>query len=911
MCAVRNIDKKLKRIRQWLRGVVIVLMLCCGTGGQGLVTANAQKAQTLGKEQLAALGDSLTIYARAHANVQKVVVKRCERRGGRVTLRTNATLSYLALSEADLDELRGKVSEWVLGTKPENGQVSGKSGSLKGRVLIYSEDKELGELVPSRFRPRREADKYKVANGAMVSYPDAAYETGDGLQGRNIALWASHGKFLRLRDGRWIWQRARLWTTVEDLFSFSFTNPFLVPMLEQSGAVVLQPRERDMHREERVTYTEGRVQSLAMPMADKYALYVRYKAGKQNTPRAVYTIGHQGVVTRVEVNQQMGGDQWLYIGTYGFGQDSAMNYLTVEDGSGKGMAVAHEGVKIGGGVGVSGNPRFMEGARYWLAYNSVPDSVYTYEKKESHYLDDLVSRGRWVNYLNECQGVPVHLALAVHTDAGVREGDSIVGTLAIYSEKDKEGKTRYKKGGNRVIGRDLADYVQTQVVADMRRTLCANWARRELKDGVYAESRIPHVPTLLVEMLSHQNQNDMRYGLDGRAKFIISRAIYKGVLRFLHEQDGTPYVVQPLPVRDFAVSRVAGSDSVQLTWKSRYDSLEVTAEPTYYVVYTRAAGSDWDNGWRVDCEQVTLPVERGKRYDFVVRAGNAGGVSMESEQLSAYIDKKDNKRALIVNGFTRVCGPAMMAGDSLHGGIESRALAIPYGKDPSYIGEQIDFDKRHEWKSDDDCGYGMCANDYAGRYVVGNTFDYPAMHGEVLAAMGYSYVSCSLGALDRLVDEDLVDVVLGKEAAGVGALSSAQRKEIARYLHGGGRLILSGAYIGSGTRDAEALTWARTELHYMPQAAKASKNGLVEMQLRGRETDTYQLYTEPNEWRIACEAPDAIEPVGIGTRVGSYADSFQTAGVATGHRILVLPFMPESVCEFETLWTDCIRYLEK
>ena len=119
-------------------------MLCSGIGGQGLVTANAQKAQTLGKEQLAALGDSLTIYARAHADVQKVVVKRCERRGGRVSLRTNATLSYLALSETDLDELRGKVSEWVLGTKPGNGQVSGKSGSLKGRVLIYSEDKELG-----------------------------------------------------------------------------------------------------------------------------------------------------------------------------------------------------------------------------------------------------------------------------------------------------------------------------------------------------------------------------------------------------------------------------------------------------------------------------------------------------------------------------------------------------------------------------------------------------------------------------------------------------------------------------------------------------------------------------------------------------------------------------------------------
>ena len=877
---------------------VAVVLLLMSIGGNAFAPVCAQNVQRLSKERLHQLGDSLTEYAHARADVMKVSVKSCQLRGNKVDVRTNATLSYLSLNEDDLRALREQVSWWVRGDR-------------KGKVSLYSDDKELGELVTSRFRTRREQDKHKLADAAIVTYPDAAYETSGGLRGKNIALWASHGKFLRLGDHRWMWQRARLWTTVEDLFTFSFTNTYLVPMLEQSGAVVMQPRERDVHREERVAYSSSLMQSLAMPVADEYALYVRYASGAQNTPRALYTICHSGVVTRVEVNQQMGGNGWLYVGTYGFGTDSASNYLTVTDGTGKGLPVPHEGVKIGGGVGESGSPRFMEGARYWLEYNGIPDSVYTYEKKKSHYLDDLVSRGRWVNFLNERQRVPVHLALAVHTDAGVREGDSIVGTLAIYSEKDKEGKTRFRRGGNRLIGRDLADYVQTQVVEDMRRTLCPNWARRELKDGVYAESRIPHVPTLLVEMLSHQNQNDMRYGLDGRAKFIISRAIYKGVLRFLHEQDGTPFVVQPLPVRDFAVARVPGRDSVRLSWQSRFDSLEATAVPAYYVVYSRMAGGDWDNGWRVDCEQVALPLERGKRYDFVVCAGNSGGISMRSEQLSAYISPADTKQAVIVNGFMRVCGPAMMAGDSLHGGILPHALAIPYGKDPSYIGEQIDFDRTHPWLSDDNCGYGMCNNDYDGMWVVGNTFDYPARHGDVLAAMGYSYVSRSLASLERLPDVQLVDIILGKESAGIAALSQRQRKEVARYLRAGGRLLVSGSYIGSGTSDAEALTWARTELHFMPKAVNASRNGLVKMQLRGRETDTYQLFMEPNEWRIACEAPDAIEPVGISVRVGTYADSFLTAGVATGHRILVLPFMPESVCEFESLLTGCVQFLEK
>ena len=883
-----------KEYKKLSRAAVLLLLLCTGMIGTEMEPLCGQK---LGIERLHALGDSLTEYARERADVQKVVVKSCRVKGNRIDMRTNSTLSCLSLGEEDVKALRGKVSMWVRGDR-------------QGRVSIYSDERELGELVTSRFRARRESDRYRLADGALVVYPDAAYESDAGLSGKNIALWASHGLFLRLGDSRWMWQRARLWTTVEDLLSFSFTSGYLVPMLEQSGAVVLQPRERDLHRTERVDTCGGTVHSLSMPVADEYALYVRYTRSASNTPRAVYTVCHQGVETRVSVNQQIGGGQWLYIGTYAFGSDSAANHLTIADGTGKGMALSHEGLKIGGGVGTSGYPRYMEGARYWLEYNGVPDSVYTYEKKKSHYLDDLVSRGRWVNYMNECLHVPVHMALAVHTDAGVRDGDSIVGTLAIYSEKDKDGRTRYRNGGNRLIGRDLADYVQTQVVEDMRRTLCPNWARRELKDGVYAESRIPRVPALLVEMLSHQNQNDMRYGLDGRAKFVISRAIYKGVLRFLHEQDGSEYVVQPLPVRDFAVRRVAGCDSVELTWRSRYDSLEATAEPSYYVVYTRQAGKDWDNGRRVECERVTLPLVRGRHYDFVVRAGNAGGVGMKSEMLSAYIDRKDRRQAVIVNGFDEICAPQMMEGDSLTGGILPRSLAVPYGVDVSYIGEQIDYVRSHPWVSDDECGYGMCSDDYADVPVAGNTFDYPALHGAVLERMGYSYVSSSLGSFDSLPDVYMVDVILGKEKQGIGALSAAHRALLTKYLHGGGRLLLGGSYIGSGACGVDARMWARSVLHFLPGKPKASQNGLIEMRLPGGEETVCQLFMTPNETRIACEWPDAIEPDGVSRGVGRYTDSFLTAGVATGRRILVLPFMMESVCEFDTLYERCVRFLE-
>jgi hypothetical protein len=47
------------------------------------------------------------------------------------------------------------------------------------------------------------------------------------------------------RLARWEWQRARIFQTVEDLYTMSYVLPYLTPMLENAGAVVMLPRERD------------------------------------------------------------------------------------------------------------------------------------------------------------------------------------------------------------------------------------------------------------------------------------------------------------------------------------------------------------------------------------------------------------------------------------------------------------------------------------------------------------------------------------------------------------------------------------------------------------------------------------------------------------------------------------------
>ncbi len=71
-----------------------------------------------------------------------------------------------------------------------------------------------------------------------------------GLSGRHIALWQSHGRYYEATTDRWEWQRAATHRTVEDLYTQSYVLPFLIPMLENAGACVMTPRERDIQPHE-------------------------------------------------------------------------------------------------------------------------------------------------------------------------------------------------------------------------------------------------------------------------------------------------------------------------------------------------------------------------------------------------------------------------------------------------------------------------------------------------------------------------------------------------------------------------------------------------------------------------------------------------------------------------------------
>ncbi|MFA7141000.1 MAG: fibronectin type III domain-containing protein, partial [Proteiniphilum sp.] len=721
-------------------------------------------SQTRRNDSLAQMaGKSLTnIYRETMLRPGRVTIDSIalNKRKKSIELHTSPTLSYLPMRDSTVYRIYDSIRFYL----PQEQQ--------KFRISVFTDGQEISHLVPNYYRSNQKdknrliAHKGKVPLVTRLSDPSAPCTKG--LQNNHIALWQSHGWYYEQKLGRWEWQRARIFQTVEDLYTQSYVLPFLVPMLENAGANVLMPRERDYNTTELIidregssggssyietngkepwlesssagfanpkeayldgenpfrmggarhakTVSKGAVSVATwqpdIPATGEYGVYVSYQTVKNSSDDALYSIFHAGGKTDFRVNQQMGGGTWIFLGSFRFEKGSHHKITLSNHSRRAGRIVTADAVKIGGGMGniarmphpagfdkkntkssdslvkketlvsnicytpeISGYPRYTEGARYWMQWAGVPDSVYNRSEGKNDYTDDYASRGVWVNWLAggspvlpnaEGLRIPLDLAFAFHSDAGTLWGDSIVGTLGIYMTHHHD--ERFKNRRSRWASRDLTELVMEEIVNDIRQNFEPNWTRRHLWNRSYAEARIPEVPTMLLELLSHQNFADMRYGLDPSFRFTVSRSIYKGILKFLTTQYNRPYVVQPLPVREFS-ALLRDETTAELAWQPTFDPAEPSATPTHYLVYTRINDGGFDNGVLVSSNYYQTKIRKDTIYSFRVAAVNEGGKSFPSETLSL-CHKSDQKGAvLIVNGFTRVSAPYSFtaSNDSLAG----------------------------------------------------------------------------------------------------------------------------------------------------------------------------------------------------------------------------------------------------
>lgn len=984
---------------QGLRHKIYILFLLFIPIATQLQAQNGLQAQ---------LGDSLTVIANQYSSIGKIervrlLVNKNEKR---ITVDVSPSFSYIPFRPENVEQIYAVIKSVVSKHYPNYS------------ISCVTNKQKIEELIPNYYRKKKQDNtrnfKVKTLKEPLVNNDSRPYTIKNGLQKRHIALWKSHGWYYNQKLERWEWQRPRLFQTVEDLFTQSYVVPYLIPMLENAGAYVLIPFERDFQANEVIvdndnnttrSYKEtnnskkwksakaqgfantkpfylqgenpfllGTYKEIAatnnkedvswaewrpnIPETGRYAVYVSYKSVKNSTPDARYTIHHSGGTTEFSVNQTMGGGTWIYLGHFHFakGQNDNGKVVLSNWSEHNNKIITADAVKFGGGMGniaryktdstevsielnvakngrkngyplyidmpsshkaeTSGYPRFTEGARYWLQWAGAPDSIYSRSKGLDDYIDDFQSRGAWVNYLLGGSGIaptdsglniPVDMVLAFHTDAGYTANDSIIGTLGIFSVQNTDNNTTvYKNGVSRWAARDLTDIVQTQLVEDIRKQFAPEWTRRSMWNKSYNESRVPEVPSMILELLSHQNLADMRYGIDPRFQFAASRAVYKGILRYLSSANNFDYVVQPLPVNSFSsVFTENDSNQVILQWEATTDSLEPTAKADKFILYTRINDGDFDNGTIVKKNSISVDIENDRIYSFKITGINDGGESFPSEILSVCRLSQSKGNVLIVNGFDRLSAPVSFIADTTYGGFLNQSDAgVPYLHTSSFTGEQYEFKRDKPWIDNDAPGFGASHADKEGQLIAGNTFDYPYLHGKSIKEAGYSFTSSSRDAFTKesidISAYQTLNVILGKQKQ---TLIGNQQQEpafktfplelqnaITAFCGKGGNLFISGAHVASDVYEGVSSTvadvvWFESVLKTKYRTNQASRTGEVKLVASPFEKHfnsvQFNFHTLPNAISYYVESADAIEPTDANTyTIFRYSENNKSAATA-------------------------------
>ena len=158
-----------------------------------------------------------------------------------ITVTASDNFGYIPFRKDNIDRINNALKSILHGTYP-NYTIQAKAFN-----------KNIEELIPDYLseKPIR-TKKFNTGEQLppLVTKLSVLYAPDNGLMNKYIALWNSHGLHYNNDKNQWTWQRPMMFLTVEDLLSTSYVLPFLVPMLENAGAQVFLPRERDFRTDE-------------------------------------------------------------------------------------------------------------------------------------------------------------------------------------------------------------------------------------------------------------------------------------------------------------------------------------------------------------------------------------------------------------------------------------------------------------------------------------------------------------------------------------------------------------------------------------------------------------------------------------------------------------------------------------
>jgi len=604
--------------------------------------------------------------------------------------------------------------------------------------------------------------------------------SGGGLDGTIIVLSPGHGLYRHDQLG-WTTQRPPTGGLVEDFETADTVFAFLLPYLRRAGAdvwplrcecpsaveVVLDDSRQDFEARgpwEKLNrgfagsalWTQGGQNALAcfrpmIPQSGRMPLYLRYPKPPGKAGTAVVRVVTAAGIQEISIDQSRFFGLWRYVGTYYFfaGRAQRIEIRPAGDGS-----ITVDALRIGGGLSTESDQAYKalkadllydQGAAAWVRYSGAPPEVWHSSTQDPHRRD-ILCRPAFAEFLVNPTDRAVYLSY--HTNAGGGRGTEV------YRHKAAQDAETLR----------LARLIREELIGDLKQLWDPTWPDRGIKSADFAELRyLKKLPGVLIESAFHDNPLDLKAEKSPRWRRIVGRALYQALARYF---GGDDTVLLPEPPQ--ALCAFVRKGGVRLIWRPPAwgDQAAGAGAARSYRIHVSFDGlcfTELGKTGKTTAFVRNLPA--GRPVFFRIVAENEGGSSLPSSVAGVLAAPEAPVRILLVNAFPDDTGVVEKLQHAPGG--KAPVLRLLPGRSPSG-GDRV---VEHLWSLASVCP----------------------------AAFRCDSVELKAFSPSMLKSYDAVFLICGTQRRQV--LKAQLRSALLAYLRGGGKLLLSGAYLH------EALSW--------------------------------------------------------------------------------------------------------
>jgi len=706
------------------------------------------------------------------------------------------------------------------------------------------------------------------------------------LAGRTVVISPGHGKFFSA--GAYRFQRPVLHEILEDVHTNEIVIEYLQRYLVNAGAHVESCRERSFQAAELVVSTSdpgysqtgtwtpstatpgffgseyryaacspngGATATFAFmaPASGRYPVYVRYTRGTNRNTAARYRVTHAGGVSEVVLDQQALGVGWTFLGDFYFVAGTPASVSLSNQGADPNQVCIANAIRVGGGIGPSGEPRWRESASTFLPHKgfTAANGDVTIRPVYARTLagGDLT---RWRRDF---------LYVALHTNAA-GNGARGISTYSYANGRGGSGPAHYPTAPSPLQPEAdaLRDRINASIRDDVRALVAPGWRDLGGRTANFGELReCRNMPGCLIELGFHDDPDDAALLRSATFRQVAARAIYKGIMRYWAPNAA----MVPLPPQQLRIENTGGGQ-LRIRWEGTPDPREPSATPSGFKVYLSPDGRGFDDGQLVQGTELVLQGLQPGQVVFAKVAGvNAGGEGLPSKVGGAVAGEPGTGVAL-VDGFDR--------------------------------------DYRHTWLNVERAYSGDYAREHVDAWTAALPTAVPLDFAENEAVAS--------GALS-LTAYGLVDWLLGREGSRRRTFDATEQSLVEAYLQGGGRLLTGGTELGW---DLEAQNGGVAFLQQVLGAAYVRDDAGTQVALTAPGAPLPALTLDFSRGRYAALSPDVLQPAAGGDVLLAYdAAGAPPAAVGVARRSVVMGFGLEAIedpADRASLMQGLVAYLD-